>query len=116
MTPRHQVTGMKHSRSASFDTGGSAEGGPRHPSSMLGDPMMWPSPSSWTVPSRTYEYRTVSFSFSDPRMPGILRKPIKVHLCLRLFAWPSSCKTAQPLAPYQAVQAHVPFLMQHLLT
>ena len=79
MTFRHQVTGMKHSRSASFETGASAEGGAQHPSSMLGDPMMWPSPSSWTVPSRTYEYRTISFNFSDPRMPGILRKPIKVR-------------------------------------
>ena len=79
MTFRHQVTGMKHSRSASFETGDSAKGGAHHLSSMLGDPAMWPSPSSWTVPSRTYEYRTVSFNFSDPRMPGILRKPIKVR-------------------------------------
>lgn len=74
---RHQVTGMKHSRSASFEANGYAE---PQSSAMLGDSLNWPSPSSWTVPSRAYEYRTVSFNFSDPRMPAILRRPIQVPL------------------------------------
>ena len=76
-TCRHQVTGMKHSRSASFEANGYAD---PQSSAMLGDSLSWPSPSSWTVPSRAYKYRTVSFNFSDPRMPGILRRPIQVPL------------------------------------
>ena len=67
---------MKHSRSASFETNGYGE---PQSGTLLGDPLNWPSPASWTVPSRAYEYRTVSFNFSDPRMPGILKQPIQVR-------------------------------------
>jgi hypothetical protein len=38
----------------------------------------WPSPASWTVPARAYEYRTLAFHFADPRLPRILRPPIQV--------------------------------------
>ncbi|CAL5219001.1 g756 [Coccomyxa viridis] len=71
---KHQVTGMKHSRSGSFESNGYAE---PQKQTLLGDPLIWPSPSSWTVPSRAYEYRTVSFNFSDPRVPQILQHPIQ---------------------------------------
>ena len=66
---------MKHSRSGSFESNGYAE---PQKQTLLGDPLIWPSPSSWTVPSRAYEYRTVSFNFSDPRVPQILQHPIQV--------------------------------------
>ena len=66
---------MKHSRSGSFESSGYAD---LSIGTLLGAPMIWPSPSSWTVPSRAYDYRTVAFNFSDPRVPQILRHPIQV--------------------------------------
>ena len=38
----------------------------------------WPSPSCWTMASHAYDYRSVAFQFSDPRMPTILRPAIQV--------------------------------------
>ena len=67
---------MKHSRSGSFESNGYAE--PQN-QTLLGGPLIWPSPSSWTVPSRAYEYRTVSFNFADPRVPQVLQHPIQVR-------------------------------------
>ena len=72
---------MKHSRSGSFESNGYKD---THSGSLLGDPMHWPSPSSWTVPSRAYDYRTVSFNFRDPRLPQILQHPIQVRCCASL--------------------------------
>ncbi len=83
---------MKHSRSGSFESNGYAE---PQKQTLLGDPLKWPSPSSWTVPSRAYEYRTVSFNFSDPRVPQILQHPIQVccHIAHQGYSEPSSQDT-----------------------
>ena len=83
---RHQVTGMKHSRSGSFESNGYVE---PLKGTLLGAPIIWPSPSSWTVPSRAYDYRTVAFNFSDPRVPQILQHPIQVCSRTSLQGWSS---------------------------
>lgn len=36
----------------------------------------WPETCSWTVPCHVYKYRTVTFNFEDPSLPGVLQPAI----------------------------------------
>ena len=38
----------------------------------------WPETCSWTVPCHVYKYRTVTFNFRDPSLPGVLQPAINV--------------------------------------
>lgn len=38
----------------------------------------WPETCSWTVPCHVFKYRTVTFSFTDPSLPVVLRPAINV--------------------------------------
>ncbi len=38
----------------------------------------WPETCSWTVPCHVYKYRTVTFNFEDPSLPGVLQPAINV--------------------------------------
>ncbi len=40
----------------------------------------WPETCSWTVPCHVYKYRTVTFNFEDPSLPGVLQPAINVNL------------------------------------
>ena len=42
----------------------------------------WPDTCSWTVPCHVYKYRTVTFNFDDPSLPGVLQPAINVSLTL----------------------------------
>lgn len=43
----------------------------------------WPETCSWTVPCHVFKYRTVTFSFTDPSLPVVLRPAINVsYKCL----------------------------------
>ena len=42
----------------------------------------WPDTCSWTVPCHVYNYRTVTFNFDDPSLPGVLQPAINVSLTL----------------------------------
>ncbi|KAL0032280.1 hypothetical protein WJX79_002214 [Trebouxia sp. C0005] len=37
---------------------------------------LWPETCSWTVPCHVYKYRTVTFNFEDPSLPGVLQPAI----------------------------------------
>lgn len=39
---------------------------------------LWPETCSWTVPCHVYKYRTVTFNFEDPSLPGVLQPAINV--------------------------------------
>ncbi|KAL3156758.1 hypothetical protein ABBQ38_001033 [Trebouxia sp. C0009 RCD-2024] len=50
----------------------------------------WPETCSWTVPCHVFKYRTVTFSFTDPSLPVILRpainvRPLSLNLVVRHF-------------------------------
>ena len=49
---------------------------------------LWPETCSWTVPCHAYKYRTVTFNFEDPSLPGVLQSAINVSL-LRLHCDPA---------------------------
>ena len=49
---------------------------------------LWPETCSWTVPCHVYKYRTVTFNFEDPSLPGVLQSAINVSL-LRLHYDPA---------------------------
>ncbi|DBA96501.1 TPA: hypothetical protein ACH3X1_015380 [Trebouxia sp. C0004] len=36
----------------------------------------WPDTCTWTVPCHVYKYRTVTFNFEDPSLPGVLQPAI----------------------------------------
>ncbi len=38
----------------------------------------WPPSHAWTAISAEYDYRTITFQFTDPRLPGVLRPIIQV--------------------------------------
>ena len=38
----------------------------------------WPETCSWTVPCHIFKYRTVTFNFKDPSLPGVLEPAINV--------------------------------------
>ena len=46
-------------------------------------PEQWPETCSWTVPCHVFKYRTVTFSFTDPSLPVVLRPAINVSFSLR---------------------------------
>ena len=41
---------------------------------------LWPQTCSWTIPCHVYKYRTVTFNFRDPSLPGVLQPAINVSL------------------------------------
>ena len=49
-------------------------------SSEQGMPAQWPEVCTWTLPCHVYNYRTVTFNFRDPALPGVLQPAINVSL------------------------------------
>jgi len=47
---------------------------------------LWPETCSWTVPCHVYKYRTVTFNFEDPSLPGVLQPAINVSLLRLCYA------------------------------
>lgn len=44
----------------------------------------WPETCSWTVPCHIFKYRTVTFNFKDPLLPGVLEPAINVSSIISL--------------------------------
>ena len=62
------------------------------------DAERWPPASSWTMATATFEYRSITFNFRDPMLPGVLQPVIQVrnrhtlllvclHEHIRLLEW-----------------------------
>ena len=64
-------------------------------------PEHWPETCSWTVPCHIFKYRTVTFNFKDPSLPGVLQPAIHVR---------PLCQASVPQAPARQAISCKPLL------